>query len=88
MKLLSGPSEAQRTKKGSFTQSHRPIVVTGRQSAAGPQFVPQDPERDLDRRTQAPTPEEVLPQTALDHFVEGNTSRTEKKAAGSETLAV
>lgn len=53
MKLLSGPSEAQRTKKGSFTQSHRPIVVTGRQSAAGPQFVPQDPERDLDRRTRS-----------------------------------
>ena len=43
MKPLSGPSEAHRTKNGTFKQSYRPIVVAGQQSAASPQFIPQDP---------------------------------------------
>lgn len=43
MKPLSGPSEAHRTKNGTFKQSYRPIVVVGQQSAAGPQFIPEDP---------------------------------------------
>lgn len=42
MKPLSGPSEAHRTKNGTFKQSYRPIVVAGQQSAASPQFIPQD----------------------------------------------
>lgn len=43
MKPLSGPSEAHRTKNGTFKQSYRPIVVVGQQSAAGPQFIQEDP---------------------------------------------
>lgn len=44
MKLLSGPSEAHWAKNGTFKQSYRPIVVTGQQSAAHPQFIlQQDP---------------------------------------------
>ena len=37
MKLLSGPSEAHRTKNGTFKQLYRPIVVMDQQSAGGPQ---------------------------------------------------
>lgn len=45
MKPLSGPSEAHRTKNGTFKQSYRLIVVAGQWSAADSQFIPQDPRR-------------------------------------------